>query len=134
MNKEMWLKVWKWIEHNRISVIVPVLMLILWTVAIGCTPVTESPTTGVLVNAAELNVDFDIVMASFELARVDLERQAAMQDEFSKAVLTLASGSVAGWPGLVQMLVGGGLLGFIGDNLRKGTVISVLKNRVPKIK
>lgn len=120
-------KIWEWIEHNRMTVIVPAVALILWFAAIGCTPETRSPVSGRMVNAGELQLDFDMVMASFELARVDLEHQAEMQGKFKEALLALASGSVADWPGLLQLLVGGGLLGFMGDNLRKNGVIGGLK-------
>lgn len=125
--KENWLKVWKWIEHNRFTVIVPVLAIILWTIAVGCTPEVASPLTGRMVNAAQLQIDFDTVMASFRLAGENLERQALMQAEFTKILLGLASGGIADWSGLLQLLLGGGLLGFMGDNIRKSAVIGGLK-------
>ncbi len=120
-------KIWEWVEHNRMTVIVPAVALMLWFAAIGCTPETRSPVSGQMVNASELQLDFNTVMASFELAKVDLEHQAEMQGKFKDALLALASGSVADWPGLLQLLVGGGLLGFMGDNLRKNGVIGGLK-------
>jgi len=123
----MWTKIWKWIEHNRFTVVIPLIVLIFWIIAVGCTPETKSPVTGKLVTAAELQLDFDTVMASFELAKVDLERQAEMQTKFTEALMKLASGNVADWPGLAQMLIGGGLLGFFADNIRKNGVIGGLK-------
>ncbi len=122
-----WTKVWNWLEHNRFSVIVPVVALVLWIVAVGCTPQAVSPLSGRLVTAAELQVDFDTTMARFDLASADLERQAEMQSEFRELLLALASGSIADWSGLLQMLLSGGLIGFFADNVRKNGVIGGLK-------
>jgi len=122
-----WTKIWNWIEHNRFSVIVPVMAIVLWIVAVGCTPQTLSPLSGKMVTAAELQVDFNTAMARFELASADLERQAEMQAKFNELLLVLASGSVADWPGLLQMIIGGGLIGFMADNVRKNGVIGGLK-------
>lgn len=122
-----WKKIWRWIDHNRFTVVIPIAALAIWLAAVGCTPETLSPLSGRMVNASQLQVDFDTMMASFELAKGDLERQALMQAEFTKAILMLASGSVADLPGLLQLLLGGGLLGFAGDNIRKNGVIGGLK-------
>ena len=122
-----WQKIWKCIEHNRFTVFVPVIAIIIWLVAVGCTPVTRSPVSERMVNAAELEMEFDSVMKAFDLAKIDLERQAKMQGEFKKAIMALATGSVADWPGLLQLLIGSGLLGFAGDNIRKNGVIGGLK-------
>ncbi len=120
-------KIIKWINHNRFTVIVPVLLGILWIFAIGCSAETISPLTGEMVNAKELAVDYDSTIAKFKLAGDDLEEQVKMQGEIKKLILTLATGNVADLPGLIQMLLGGGLIGFIGDNIRKGGVIGGLK-------
>lgn len=124
-----WSKVWNWFEHNRFSVIVPVVALTLWLVAVGCTPQTVSPLSGRLVTAAELQVDFDTTMARFELSAIDLEKQAEAQSEFRELLLALASGTIADWSGLLQMLVTGGLVGFFADNVRKNGVIGGLKKK-----
>lgn len=117
-------KIWKWIDHNRWTVIMPVVGVILWLIAVGCTPSVESPTQpGKLVNAAELQIEYDYMIARFDEAATDLDRQAESQNEFKQIILALASGSVAGWPGLLQMLFGGTLLGLTGDNIRKSGVI-----------
>lgn len=122
-----WKKIWKWVEHNRFTVAIPIIGLGVWLIAVGCTPETLSPLTNRMVNASQLQIDFDTMMASFEFAKADLERQALMQAEFTKAILMLASGSVADLPGLLQLLLGSGLLGFAADNIRKNGVIGGLK-------
>ena len=121
-------KIWKWIDHNRWTVIMPVVATVLWVIAVGCTPEVQSPTQpGRMVNAAELQIEYDYMIAQFDEAASDLDRQAEAQAEFKQLILALASGSVAGWPGLLQMLFGGTLLGVAGDNIRKNGVIGGLK-------
>lgn len=121
-------KIWKWLEHNRFTVIVPLVGLVLWGIAVGCTPEVQSPLTGQMVNAAELQLDYDITIKKFEAAKVDLEQQAEQQAAFKEALLALASGSVADWGGLLQLLIGGGFVGLIADNARKSGVIGGLKS------
>ena len=36
-------RIWEWIEHNRFTVVLPLIGIILWVIAIGCTPQTQSP-------------------------------------------------------------------------------------------
>ena len=128
-------KIWKVIEHHRFTVIAPVVGAAVWLVAVGCTPLTVSPLDDAKrVNASQLSIEFKswearqaIVAAKFEAAGEDLTRQAEANEAFKQTLLTLASGSVADWPGLVQLLIGGGLLGVIGDNVRKNGVIGGLK-------
>ncbi len=132
--KIMWTKLWSWTEKNRFTVVAPLIILLLWLVAVGCMPETKSPLTGLPTNASELSLDYaksvkahEIMLQSFEVAGEDLERQVAAQNELKQLLLALASGSVASWPGLLQMLVGGGLLGLASDAIRKNGVIGGLK-------
>jgi len=128
-------KVWKTIEHHRFTVVAPVVGVVIWLGAVGCTPMTVSPLDEAKwVNASQLSIEFKsweareaIVAAKFEAAGEDLMRQAEANAAFKQTLLTLASGSVADWSGLVQLLVGGGLLGVVGDNIRKNGVIGGLK-------
>ena len=128
-------KIWKWIEYNRFLVVAPIGALIIWLIAVGCTPLVNSPTTpGALVNAPELAVEFDVwqktqdaTMIRFEAAGEDLKRQEETQAKFLQAITSLATGGVADLPGLIQLLAGGGLLGAIGDNIRKRGLIAGLK-------
>ncbi|RKY10340.1 MAG: hypothetical protein DRP56_01270 [Planctomycetota bacterium] len=128
-------KIWKVIEHHRYTVVAPVVGGLIWLAAVGCTPLTVSPLDEAKrVNASQLSIEFKswearqtIVAAKFEAAGEDLTRQAEANEAFKQTLLTLASGSVADWSGLVQLLVGGGLLGVIGDNVRKNGVIGGLK-------
>jgi hypothetical protein len=123
------------LEHNRFTVVCPVVAAIVWLTAVGCTPVTFSPTDQTkLVNARELNTEYEVwqaqnkaMEAKFTAAGKDLEEQAVQQEQFKQFLLTLASGNVADWSGLVQLLVGGGLLGALSDNVRKSGVIGGLK-------
>jgi len=131
-------KIWKTIEHHRFTVIAPVVGSLVWLAAVGCTPMTQSPLDEAKrVDASQLSIEFKswearqtIVAAKFEAAGEDLTRQAEANEAFKQTLLTLASGSVADWSGLVQLLVGGGLgglLGVVGDNIRKNGVIGGLK-------
>lgn len=126
----MFRKIWNYIEHNRFTVIAPLVALMLWVTAIGCTPETQSPVTGRMVNAQQLAIEYDHFVAQFDYAKADLERKAEAQAEFKKALLELASGGVADLPGLLKMLLSGGLIGFAVDNVRKNGVIGGLKKNV----
>lgn len=131
-------KMWDFVDHNRFTVICPIVALILWVAAVGCTPVTPSPLDETrLVNTSGLSLEYEqwltdqkIMEKRFEAAGQDLEAQAKANEEFKNLLLSLASGSVADWNGLVQLLVGGGLLGVIGDNVRKNGVIGGLKRGI----
>ena len=128
-------KIWKVIEHHRFTIVAPVVGGLVWVAAVGCTPMTVSPLDDAKrVDAGQLSVEFKsweakqvIVAAKFDAAGEDLTRQAEANEAFKQTLLTLASGSVADWSGLVQLLVGGGLLGVVGDNIRKNGVIGGLK-------
>jgi len=128
-------KILKWIDHNRFIVIAPICALLIWIAAIGCVPETESPTQpGRFVNAAELETDFsvwqkqqEIVMVRFEAGRADIEKQQQQWSDFQKILLELASGNVADLSGLLKLLFTGGLIGAVGDNIRKRGLIAGLK-------
>lgn len=131
----MFKKILDFVDHNRYTVICPLIAAVIWITAVGCTPVTPSPLDeNRLVNASGLSLEYEqwlsdqkIMEKRFAAAGQDLENQAQANEEFKNLLLTLASGSVADWSGLVQLLVGGGLLGVIGDNIRKNGVIGGLK-------
>lgn len=128
-------KLVKWLDYNRFTVIAPMLALTLWIVAIGCMATTTSPLDpGKQVNALELQTEFEVwqlqqqqIMIRFEAGRADIEKQQKAWGEFQNVLLQLASGNVANWSGLAQLLIGGGLLGFAGDNVRKRGLIAGLK-------
>ena len=128
-------RIWKLIEHHRYTVVCPVIAMGLWVAAVGCTPMTPSPIDeSNQVNARQLGVEYQewlgqqkVVEAKFEAAGEDLTEQAEANEVLKQTLLTLASGSVADWSGLVQLLIGGGFLGVLGDNIRKNGVIGGLK-------
>lgn len=121
-------KVWKWIEHNRYIVTSPIIMLVIWFIAFGCTITTPSPTIpGKRVNIDELKLEYETFMLKFEYAVGDIEGQTKRQDNFIAMIVKLASGSVADLPGLLQLLLTGGFFGAVTDNIRKRTVIAALK-------
>lgn len=128
-------KIWKWIEHNRFVIIGPIIGLLIWAYAVGCTPLTPSPLDpGRLVNVQQLDLDFktwrsqqEIMAARFDVAGQDLEQQEASNEKIKEGLLALASGGVPDMPGLLKLLLGGGGLGALIDNIRKGGVIGGLK-------
>jgi hypothetical protein len=128
-------KVWSWIEKNRFTVLIPLIGWVVWIVAVGCTPTTQSPfDPDKNVTAMELQQDYliwqkenEIVMTKFENAGQDLQRQADEQAKFFEVITTLASGNVADLPGLIQLLLGSGVVGLFADNIRKNGVIGGLK-------
>ena len=128
-------RIWKLIEHHRYTVVCPVIAMGLWVAAVGCTPMTASPLDDAKqVDAGQLSIEYQewlatqkVIEAKFEAAGEDLTEQAEANEVLKQTLLTLASGSVADWSGLMQLLVGGGLLGVLGDNVRKNGVIGGLK-------
>ncbi|KKN29779.1 hypothetical protein LCGC14_0840770 [marine sediment metagenome] len=130
-------KIWKWLNHNRHVVIFPVVGLMLWAYALGCTPLTMSPLDpGRMVNVTQLDLDFktwqsqqEIMAARFEAAGLDLEQQKENNEKLKTTLLGLATGGVPDVPGLLKLLIGGGGLGAIVDNIRKGGVIGGLKRK-----
>jgi len=128
-------QIWKWIDHNRFIVICPGAALLLWVVAVGCEPITASPLDPARsVNAKQLELDLkiwqkqiEITQAKFEAAGEDLAEQKANNAKITEFILNLAGGGVADLPGLIQLLVGGGAIGAITDNIRKRGLIAGLK-------
>jgi len=117
-------KIWKWAEHNRFTLILPVIGVVLWLAANGCMPTTPSPTTGESITAAQLQAEYDVMMIKFDAAAADLERQYEQQAQVVEIITKLASGSVADWPGLLQLVLASGLIGLGADNIRKGGVLA----------
>ena len=130
-------KVWKWIDHNRWVIIGPIVGLMLWAFAVSCTPLTPSPLDpGRKVDIVQLELDFktwqaeqEIMAARFEIAGQDLEQQKANNAKIKETILTLATGGIPDTSGLLKLLIGGGGLGAIVDNIRKGGVIGGLKKK-----
>ena len=127
--------IWSWIEKNRFTVLCPLVGAVLWIGAVGCTPTTLSPFGGDRdVTAAELEQEYviwqmenEITVSKFQAAGKDLQQQLENQAKVVEVITTLASGSIADWPGLVQLLAGSGIIGLLGDNVRKNGVIGGLK-------
>ena len=140
MTKGFLNKIWNWLEHNRFTVICPAVGIVIWVTDIGCTPETKSPIEpDRMVDARELAVDYQIwqaeqkiIEAKFEAAGEHIAEQIEVNEKFSQFLLTLASGSVADWGGLLQLILAGGFLGIVGDNIRKNGVIGGLKRAVVK--
>ncbi len=128
-------KIWKWINHNRFVIILPIIAILIWAFAVSCTPLTSSPLDPArLVNVQQLDLDFkiwqiqqEVMAAKFEAAGQDLAQQAASNEKIKETILGLASGGIPDVSGLVKLLIGGGGLGAIVDNIRKGGVIGGLK-------
>lgn len=128
-------KIWKWIDHNRFIVIGPIVAIAIWAYAVGCTPQTRSPLDPKrLVTERELGLDLkswqaenEIMIAKFEAAGEDLEEQRQNNKKLEDFIVAIASGNVADLPGLITLLITGGGLGAITDNIRKRGLISGLK-------
>jgi len=128
-------KITDFIDYNRFAVATTILTLLVWFYAIGCTPLTESPVSpGQAVNAAELETEFAVwqkqneaMMIRFEAAGRDLQQQAENQAKIQQAIMSIASGQVTNFGALAELLMSGGLIGVIADNIRKNGVIAGLK-------
>jgi hypothetical protein len=70
--------------------------------------------------------------AKFDAAGKDLIRQEEQNAALKETILGLASNGIPDVPGLLKLLIGGGGLGAIVDNIRKGGVIGGLKRNNDK--
>lgn len=131
----MFERIFKWMDHNRFVVVFPLVALALWFAG-GCLePRTASPLDArALLDAPGLELAFtawqaevEIMAAKFTAAGADLETQRENIGKLKEFVLSLATGGVADLPSLVQLLITGGGIGAITDNIRKRGLISGLK-------
>ncbi len=128
-------RILKWIEHNRFFVIGPIVGAMLWFYAASCTPVTPDPgEPKTLVTAKQLDQSFQtwqlkqgIMAKQYEFAGEDLKQQQEDNEKIKQLIIDIASANVADIPGLVTLLLGGGGLGALIDNIRKRGLISGLK-------
>lgn len=131
-------KLWSVIEKNRWATIVPVIGIIAWVaLSLSCSLTTLSPIrSGVQVNAVELELDYQTWIADcnttakrFKFAASDIERQREQWSKIESALMSVASGNVTSFTGLLGILTTTGLIGFGADNLRKNGVIAGLKRK-----
>ena len=128
-------KVWEWIEYNRFLVLGPLVCLGLWFYAGSCTPLVESPRQpGLMVTAKGLESEVkvwqaeqQIMTTKFEAAGESLKEQAEQNAKITQMIIALSSQNIADMPGLITILLGGGGLGAIADNIRKRGLIAGLK-------
>ena len=121
-----------WIKHNRFTVVLPVIGLIVWITAIGCEPFTISPVSGKEVNVTQLQIEYDATLAKFDAAVEDIERKYEQQEAILQAITQLATGDIVDMQGAISLLIGAGGVGVLFDNRRnrrKDTVIAAMKKR-----
>ena len=123
----MWKKVWNVIEHHRFTVIAPITAVIIWSIAVGCIARIESPLSGRMVGARELQFDFEQAIRMFEFAGEQLKEKQEAIDGFRAFMISLVSGDVADFGAFLTALLSGGFLGILADNIRKNGVIGGLK-------
>jgi len=99
--------------------------VILWGYAAGCTPQVQSILhpeslngTPRWVTSPELKLEYDTFLLRYEYAVGDLEMQAERASKITQAITTLATGGVAYLPGLLQVLLGAGVLSLVADDVR----------------
>jgi hypothetical protein len=125
-------KIWKWLECNRFLVVGVLLSAI---VAINCTlPQVVSPLDpGRLVDSRGLDLEFrqwqadcNVMAIRFKAAGEELTEQIDRNTKLEKLITDIATNAPnpLSWPGL---LLSGGGLGAIIDNIRKRGLISGLK-------
>lgn len=131
-----WLKkAVEFVDYNRWLVVGFIAGVLVMAGGLSCEPLTESPTNPQkLVDAKELQTDFarwqadqQIIAAQFEQAGEDLKSQQEAQDKITKFLLDIASGAAVDWQAGLQLVLAGGGLGAIVDNIRKRGVIAGLK-------
>lgn len=127
-------KVWDLVEKNRFVVCGLLLGIFLTIYQVNCSPRTISPLDDKkVVDARGLELELkawqsqqQLTNAKFELAAADMNDQLANQKKVDELIGKLAENSTnpTSWPGL---LLSGGAIGAIIDNIRKRGVISGLK-------
>jgi len=126
--------VWRFLKYNRFVVIGPVVGCLIWIGAVSCTPEVESPyTPGKFVNERGLQIEFkkwqawvEVTAAEFEAAGEDIQEQKSRIKKLGEWLMAAAAG-VTNWPALIQILLYGGGVGAIADNIGKRGVIAGLK-------
>ena len=128
-------KIKKFIDYNRFLVIGPIVGILIWFYAVSCTPATSDPLDpNVQVTAVGLKQSFATweseqqrISKLFEIAAEDLERQRENNKRIEEMIVKIATGGAADLPGLIQLIIGGGGLGALLDNIRKRGIIAGLK-------
>jgi len=128
-------KIWSWIEKNRFTVVAFGLSAVLWFGGFACEPTVISPVNpDKVVTAAGLQDEYDLWQANvnitskkFERAGQKLQERAEGMAKLGEFIIGLASGATPNMSGLLQLLLGLGVLGVSADNVRKNGVIGGLK-------
>lgn len=131
---KIWASIWRFIRFNRFVVICPVVGLLLWIGAVSCKAEVESPyTPGKMVDERGLQIEFkkwqawvNVTAAEFEVAGEDIQEQKSRVNKLGQWLIAAGTG-VADWPALIQILLYGGGVGAIADNIGKRGLISGLK-------
>lgn len=121
--------IWKKICHNPgvVAGMLVSLVILLWIY--GCESKTRSlKQPPRLINRSELKLELDTLLSEVDLKVKDLDKQDAFKQALFAFGTRLAQGQAVDPIGLVSVL--GNILGAgaVVDNLRKNTVIKVLKN------
>lgn len=103
------------------------LSLVIGVISFSCMPETVSPVNPEhKLNARELEHAYQIWQAEqqvqqrrFELAAEDLDAQVEQLTAFGELIQTLGAGGVPNVPGLIQLVLGAGVVGLITDNVRR---------------
>ena len=109
------------------TIICLLLSLVIGVIGVACMPETQSPLNPERkLNARELEhayqvwiVEQQVQQRKFELAAEDLDTQTEQLTAIGEAIQTLAAGGVPSIPGLLQLLLGAGVIGLITDNVRR---------------
>lgn len=109
------------------TIVCLLLALVIGVIGVACMPETTSPLDPEhKLNARELEhayqiwlVEQRVFQRKFELAAEDLDTQTEQLTAIGEAIQTLASGGVPSVPGLLQLLLGAGVVGLITDNVRR---------------
>jgi hypothetical protein len=121
-------EIWRWAKHNRWTVILPAVGVVLFLYGAGCVAEVQHPfEPDRHVNADELALEISIYTSKFELATVELQRQQEALNAIQEIALSLATGGLTDWGQLLNVLIASGGAGLLMDNRRKNTVISAMK-------
>lgn len=132
---DKWEKIKKFINYNRFFVILPITAALLWFYATSCTPLTRDPISqDRFVNVIELKQSFEQwqadqvrIAALYKIAGEDIQQQEENNLKIQDFIMGIATGGVSDMPGLMKLLIGGGALGALTDNIRKRGLIQGLK-------
>jgi len=124
----------KWLYEQRYKTILPIAIIIGIILTGGMSkPLTRSPISGNKVDAEQLRIEFDHMIAQYKYSAELLQEQLERRDKIAKFITALASGQATNWGGVANLALSAGLLSAFLNISGKSKEIVKLKNGTKKV-